>query len=33
MEDGLDPFDLLLYLHKEDDRLMFLFSEYDINVL
>ena len=26
------PFDLLLYLHKEDDGLLFLFSECDIIV-
>ena len=33
MEDGLDAIDLLLYLHKVDDRLLFLFSEYDTIVL
>ena len=27
------PIDPLLYLHKVDDRLLFLFSEYDIIVL
>ena len=27
------PIDLLLYLHKVDDRLLFLFLEYDIIVL
>ena len=24
------PIDLILYLHKVDDRMLFLFSEYDI---
>ena len=27
------PIDLLLSLHKADDRLLFFFSEYDIIVL